>query len=43
MFQINYEIDLEKWSNIEIQEKPVNMDAIKNIMSNEGFVFSNII
>jgi len=42
MFQINYEIDLEKWNNIEIQEKPVNMDAIKNIMGNEGFVFSNL-
>lgn len=42
MFQINYQIDLEKWSNVEIHEKPVNMDAIKNIMVNEGFVFSNI-
>lgn len=42
MFQINYQIDLEKWSSIEIHEKPVNMDAIKNIMVNEGFVFSNI-
>lgn len=42
MFQINYQIDLEKWSNVEIQEKPINMNAIQNIMSNEGFVFSNL-
>lgn len=39
IFQFNNNTELENWGNIDIVEKPINNDALKEIMGKEGFVF----
>jgi hypothetical protein len=39
IFQFNNNTELENWGKVDIIEKPMNNDALKEIMGKEGFVF----
>ena len=41
IFQFNNNTELENWKNIEIIEKSINKESLKQIMEKEGFVFAN--
>jgi len=39
IFQFNNNMDLENWDNIEVVEKPMNKEMLKEIMGKDGFMF----
>ena len=39
IFHFNYLIDLDKWKNLEIEDKPIYINNLHRIMENEGFIF----
>jgi XPG I-region/XPG N-terminal domain len=41
IFQFSNNDEFENWKNIEINEMPINENALKEIMGKEGFVFAN--
>lgn len=41
IFQFHNSTELENWSNIKLDEKPLDKIMLKEIMEKEGFVFAN--
>lgn len=41
IFQFHNSTELENWSNIKLDEKPLDKIMLKEIMEKEGFVFTN--